>query len=114
MPVPVREGDRHITAQICEAWPEIADLASRLESGRVRDADLMLWSAATTLSASRIQFFVASCRSAGLDEAADQVITNAARRDAQAVLSIAAAFHHEQQHEDAGRLLALAAQPAFH
>ncbi|SCE32293.1 hypothetical protein GA0115249_117734 [Streptomyces sp. PpalLS-921] len=110
VPVPLLEGDRHLTTHISEAWPEITDLARRLKAGNARDADLMLWSAATTLSASNIQVFVASCRSAGLDDAADQVITNAARRDAQAVLSIAAAFHHEQQHEEAGRLIALAAQ----
>lgn len=111
VPVPLREGDRHLSAHISEAWPEVADLAERLASGMVRDAEIMLWSAATTLSADGIQLFVAGCRSAGLDEAADQVITNASRRDAQAVLNIAAAFYHEKQHEDVGRLLTAATRP---
>ncbi len=70
----------------------------------------MMWSAATTLSARDVQIFVAQCRTAGLEKAADQVITNAARRDAQAVVNIASALHNSEQYADVGLLLAAAAQ----
>ncbi|WP_069753844.1 helix-turn-helix transcriptional regulator [Streptomyces sp. EN16] len=52
----------------------------------------------------------APARAVGLEEAADQVITNAARRDAQAVLNIASALHNSEQYTDAGLLLTAAAQ----
>ncbi|MFJ3576982.1 helix-turn-helix domain-containing protein [Streptomyces rubiginosohelvolus] len=110
VPVPLPEGDRHLTTPADAAWPEIRTLAESLSAGRSRDADIMMWSAATTLSARDVQIFVAQCRAAGLGKAADQVITNAARRDAQAVLSIASALHTSEQYADAGLLLAAAAQ----
>jgi hypothetical protein len=110
VPVPLREGDRHLTTPADAAWPEIRTLAENLTTGRSRDADIMMWSAATTLSARDVQIFVAQCRAVGLEEAADQVITNAARRDAQAVLNIASALHTSEQYADAGLLLAAAAQ----
>ncbi|MFG3405997.1 helix-turn-helix domain-containing protein [Streptomyces sp. NPDC048142] len=110
VPVPLREGDRHLTTPADAAWPEIRTLAENLATGRSRDADIMMWSAATTLSARGVQAFVAQCRAVGLEEAADQVITNAARRDAQAVLNIASALHNSEQYADAGLLLAAAAQ----
>ncbi|MFJ1788892.1 helix-turn-helix domain-containing protein [Streptomyces anulatus] len=110
VPVPLREGDRHLTTPVDAAWPEIRTLAESLSARRSRDADIMMWSAATTLSARDVQIFVAQCRAVGLEEAADQVITNAARRDAQAVLSIASALHNSEQYADAGLLLTAAAQ----
>ncbi|MEU0978269.1 helix-turn-helix transcriptional regulator [Streptomyces griseus] len=110
VPVPLREGDRHLTTPADAAWPEIRSLAESLAAGRSRDADIMLWSAAITLSARDVQMFVAQCRAAGMEEAADQVITNAARRDAQAVLNIASALHSGEQYADVGLLLAAAAQ----
>ncbi|MFI5655041.1 helix-turn-helix domain-containing protein [Streptomyces anulatus] len=110
VPVPLREGDRHLTTPADAAWPEIRTLAESLSAGRSRDADIMMWSAATTLSARDVQIFVAQCRAVGLEEAADQVITNAARRDAQAVLNIASALHNSEQYTDAGLLLTAAAQ----
>ncbi|MFI0873980.1 helix-turn-helix domain-containing protein [Streptomyces parvus] len=110
VPVPLREGDRHLTTPADAAWPEIKTLAESLSAGRSRDADIMMWSAATTLSARDVQIFVAQCRAAGLGKAADQVITNAARRDTQAVLNIASALHTSEQYADAGLLLAAAAQ----
>ncbi|CAM5591123.1 hypothetical protein SBADM41S_11759 [Streptomyces badius] len=110
VPVPLREGDRHLNTPADAAWPEIRTLAESLSAGRSRDADIMMWSAATTLSARDVQIFVAQCRAAGLGKAADQVITNAARRDAQAVLNIASALHTSEQYADAGLLLAAAAQ----
>ncbi|MFJ6613501.1 helix-turn-helix domain-containing protein [Streptomyces sp. NPDC091289] len=110
VPVPLREGDRHLTTPADAAWPEIRTLAETLATGRSRDADIMMWSAATTLSARNVQVFVAQCRAVGLEEAADQVITNAARRDAQAVLNIASALHNSEQYADVGLLLAAAAQ----
>jgi transcriptional regulator with XRE-family HTH domain len=110
VPVPLQEGDRHLTTPADAAWPEIRTLAESLATGRSRDADIMMWSAATTLSARNVQVFVAQCRAVGLGEAADQVITNAARRDARAVLNIASALHSSEQYADAGLLLAAAAQ----
>ncbi|MFI9059058.1 helix-turn-helix domain-containing protein [Streptomyces anulatus] len=110
VPVPLREGDRHLTTPADAAWPEIRTLAESLSAGRSRDADIMMWSAATTLSARDVQIFVAQCRAVGLEDAADQVITNAARRDAQAVLNIASALHNSEQYADAGLLLTAAAQ----
>ncbi|MEU3434507.1 helix-turn-helix transcriptional regulator [Streptomyces sp. NPDC006863] len=110
VPVPLLEGDRHLTTPAGAAWPEISMLAESLSTGRSRDADVMMWSAATTLSARDVQIFVAQCRAAGLGKAADQVITNAARRDAQAVLNIASALHISEQYADVGLLLAASAQ----
>ncbi|MFH9265206.1 helix-turn-helix domain-containing protein [Streptomyces sp. NPDC017546] len=110
VPVPPSEGDRHLTTPADAAWPEIRALAESLSAGRPRDADIMMWSAATTLSARDVQIFVAQCRAVGLKEAADQVITNAARRETQAVLTIASALHSSEQYADAGLLLAAAAQ----
>ncbi|WDG31058.1 helix-turn-helix transcriptional regulator [Streptomyces sp. CA-278952] len=110
VPVPLRGGDRHLTTPADAAWPEIRTLAASLSDGRSRDADIMMWSAATTLSARDVQIFVAHCRAVGMEEAADQVITNVARRDAQAVLNIASALHDSEQYADAGLLLAAAAQ----
>ncbi|MFJ9139571.1 MULTISPECIES: helix-turn-helix domain-containing protein [Streptomyces] len=110
VPVPLRKGDRHLTTPADAAWPEIRTLADSLSAGRSRDADIMMWSAATTLSARDVQIFVAQCRAVGLEKAADQVITNAARRNAQAVLHIASALHDSEQYADAGLLLAAAAQ----
>ncbi|WP_371623654.1 helix-turn-helix domain-containing protein [Streptomyces sp. NBC_01116] len=110
VPVPLQEGDRHLTTPADAAWPEIRTLADNLSAGRSRDADIMMWSAATTLPARDVQIFVARCRAVGLEEAADQVITNAARRDAQAVLNIASALHDSEQYADVGLLLAAAAQ----
>ncbi|MET8705697.1 helix-turn-helix domain-containing protein [Streptomyces californicus] len=110
VPVPLREGDRHLNTPADAAWPEIRTLAENLSAGRSRDADIMMWSAATTLSARDVQIFVAQCRTAGLEKAADQVITNAARRDAQAVVNIASALHNSEQYADVGLLLAAAAQ----
>ncbi|MFI0009982.1 helix-turn-helix domain-containing protein [Streptomyces globisporus] len=110
VPVPLPGGDRHLTTPADAAWPEIRTLAESLSAGRSRDADVMMWSAATTLSARDVQIFVAQCRTAGLEKAADQVITNAARRDAQAVLNIASALHNSEQYADVGLLLAAAAQ----
>ncbi|MFE9699695.1 helix-turn-helix domain-containing protein [Streptomyces sp. NPDC006270] len=110
VPVPLQEGDRHLTTPADAAWPEIRTLAESLTTGRSRDADIMMWSAATTLSARDVQIFVAQCRAVGLEDAADQVITNAARRDTQAVLHIASALHSSEQYADAGLLLTAAAQ----
>ncbi|BDH50789.1 hypothetical protein MTP02_18000 [Streptomyces albus] len=68
----------------------------------------MIWQSAMTLPASEIPHVVASCRAAGLSDAADSVITNAARRDLSAVLRIAACFHEAHQYEDATLLLSSA------
>lgn len=74
---------------------------------------MMIWSAATNLSATDVLIFVSECRSAGLADAADQTLTSAGRRDAEAVLNIVTVFHRKQQYEDADRLLAAATRPCL-
>ncbi|MCX5397275.1 hypothetical protein [Streptomyces sp. NBC_00102] len=111
VPVPLQQGDRHTSSFLEETWPAaVSELADTLSTSRYREADIMMWSAATNLTAHDVQVFVAGCRAAGLEEAANQVLTTAARRDAQAVISIAAALHEQKQYDDAGRLLTAASQ----
>ncbi|MFE2639969.1 hypothetical protein ACFXKF_35320 [Streptomyces scopuliridis] len=110
VPVPPSEGDRHPTIAADENWSELGILTGYLSEGRDRDAFIMLWSAATTLPAHDVPNVVIACRSAGLNDEADAVLTNAGRRDAQAVINIASAFHERRLYEDAGLVLASAAQ----
>ncbi|MFF1256455.1 helix-turn-helix domain-containing protein [Streptomyces sp. NPDC058321] len=105
VPVPLPEGDRHLHANEGAGWTELEYLVSRLTRRQTQDAFFMIWRSAMTLPAHEIPRMVASCRSAGLPEAADTVIANAARRDVDAVLRIVASFHESRQYEDATLLL---------
>lgn len=89
-------------------WTGLETLLDRLLRHETQDAFFMIWQSAMTLPASEIPHVVASCRAAGLSDAADSVITNAARRDLSAVLRIAACFHEAHQYEDATLLLSSA------
>ncbi|MCL7381397.1 hypothetical protein [Streptomyces sp. 35G-GA-8] len=109
-PVPLPEGDRHHTIAADENWSELSILTGYLSEGRDRDAFVMLWSAATRLPARDVPKVVIACRSAGLNDEADAVLTNVGRRDAQAVINIASAFHERRLYEDAGLVLASAAR----
>ncbi|MFD3912852.1 hypothetical protein [Streptomyces sp. NPDC058603] len=109
-PVPLSGGDRHPTISADENWSELSILTGYLSEGRNRDAFIVLWSAATTLPAHDVPNVVLACRSAGLNDEADAVLTNAGRRDAQAVINIASAFHDRRLYEDAGLVLASAAR----
>ncbi|MET9606093.1 hypothetical protein ABZZ17_13625 [Streptomyces sp. NPDC006512] len=112
VPVPQHEGDRH-PAQYTDgaAWTELETVARYLSEDRHRDAAILLWRAGTTLTPLQLLEAVSSCRSTGLHEAADAVLTGASQRaDKQAVLNITAAFHHAGRHEDVGYLLAASAQ----
>ncbi|MFD7222435.1 hypothetical protein ACFV9P_15600 [Streptomyces sp. NPDC059892] len=112
VPVPLSKGDRHPTIAADENWSELSVLTGYLSEGRNRDAFIVLWSAATTLPAHDVPIVVIACRSAGLNDEADAVLTNAGRRDAQAVINIASAFHDRRLYEDAGLVLASAASAA--
>lgn len=109
VPVPRAEGDRH-PAQAAElTWTETGVVARHLADGRKRDADLLLWRVGTSYSADSIVRAVSSCRSAGLRDAAETILINAAERmDKQAVLNITAAFNNAGRHEDVAFILAAA------
>lgn len=111
VPVPPVEGDRPGTGSHRAQWTELETLTRFMLSGRDRDAGLLLWRAGTTLSAAELIDAVDSCRTAGLHEAADSVLSGVSERtDRQAVLNITAAFQHAGMHKDVGFLLAAAAQ----
>ncbi|MEU1492626.1 hypothetical protein ABZ456_20485 [Streptomyces sp. NPDC005776] len=99
VPVPLPEGDRHPAGAAELTWPETSLVAQYLAEGQKRDAGFLLWQAGTSYSAADIVEAVGSCRTAGLHDAADAILINAAERaDRQAVLNITAALN------DAGRL----------
>ncbi|MFJ7197408.1 MULTISPECIES: hypothetical protein [unclassified Streptomyces] len=109
VPVPLPEGDRHPAEAAELTWSETGLVARYLADGQSRDADLLLWQAGTSYAADEIVRAVASCRSAGLTEAAETILINAAERpDRQAVLNITAAFSSAGRHEDVGFLLTAA------
>ncbi|MFB7209532.1 hypothetical protein [Streptomyces sp. NPDC056255] len=111
VPVPPAEGDRHPAEAAELAWPETGVVARYLSDGRSRDADLLLWRAGVSYSADDIVKAVGSCRSAGLRDAAETILLNAAERaDRQAVLNITAAFSKAGRHEDVAFMLAAAIQ----
>ncbi|WP_455360582.1 hypothetical protein [Streptomyces sp. SYSU K21746] len=113
VPVPQKEGDRHPKAQADVTWTELGVVTHYLSTGRKRDANVLLWRAGMSLSASEVLNVVTSCRSAGLDEAAETVLTNAGERaDKQAVLNITAALQRAGRHEDVSLILAAATQIA--
>ncbi|WP_143195114.1 hypothetical protein [Streptomyces sp. CB02488] len=111
VPVPREEGDRHPAHAAELTWTETAVVARYLANGQKRDAGLMLWQAGASYSAEKIVQAVASCRSAGLQDAAEAILINVAdRADRQAVLSIVAALNDAGRHEDVAFTLAAAAQ----
>ncbi|ALC29721.1 hypothetical protein ABE83_23665 [Streptomyces sp. CFMR 7] len=109
MPVPRTEGDRHPVSQAELTWTETRVVARFLAAGRNRDAEMLLWRAGAAYSADEILQAVTACRSAGLRDAADTILINAAgRMDRQAVLNIAAALDRAGRLEDVSYLLAAA------
>ncbi|MET8296025.1 hypothetical protein ABZW02_18385 [Streptomyces sp. NPDC005180] len=113
VPVPAHQGDRPRTALTGGAdWTELETLTAFLTEGRHRDAGLLLWRAGRTLSAAELLDAVGACRSAGLAEAAEAVLTSVSGRpDRQAVLNIVAAFQHAGRGEDVAYLLSAAREP---
>lgn len=110
VPVPPEKGDRPLTDFPRSQWTELETLTAFLSSGRERDAGLLLWRAGRTLSAPDLIHAVDSCRTAGLPEAAESLLSGVTERsDLQAVLNITAAFQHAGRHEDVRYLLAAAA-----
>ncbi|MCA1219925.1 hypothetical protein [Streptomyces sp. 8L] len=83
----------------------------RYESeGRVRDAHMMLWGAATLLPAEDVLKVVSACHSAGLDDEASTVLKGVGSRDVHAAVAIAAAFSEKKLYVDAGVILEALAQ----
>lgn len=109
VPVPPVQGDRHPADSAELSWPEAEVVARYLANGRTRDADLLLWRAGAAYSAEELLEAVTACHLAGLPEAAETILINAAgRMDRQAVLNIAAALDHAGRPEEVSFLLAAA------
>ncbi|WP_159040858.1 hypothetical protein [Streptomyces sp. XY593] len=105
-PVPLGEGDRPHTPVADTSWAELKTINVYLADGKHRDAGLLLWRAGRTLDAADLVKAVGSCRTAGLNEAAESVLTSASERaDRQAVLNIAAALGHAGREQDVAFLL---------
>lgn len=113
VPVPLREGDRHPADAAELTWPETSLVAQYLAEGQKRDAGFLLWQAGTSYSAADIVEAVGSCRTAGLHDAADAILINAAERsDRQAVLNITAALNNAGRHNDVTFMLTAAMRTA--
>ncbi|WP_392670789.1 hypothetical protein [Streptomyces sp. LN785] len=109
VPVPQAEGDRHPSEAAELTWAEAGIVARYLADGRKRDANLVLWRAGASYSVDDLLKAVNSCRSAGLRDAAETILINAAERmDKQAVLNITAAFNYAGRQEDVDFILAAA------
>ncbi|MEW1635768.1 hypothetical protein AB0469_17020 [Streptomyces sp. NPDC093801] len=109
VPVPLPERDRPRALAADTDWSEMRTLTGFLSDGRHRDAGLLLWRAGRTLSAPEVVEAIGSCRAAGLDEAAESVLTSASERaDKQAVLNIVAALRHAGREQDVEYLLTAA------
>ncbi|MEW1686732.1 hypothetical protein ACIQOF_00895 [Streptomyces sp. NPDC091265] len=113
VPVPPAEGDRHPAHAAELTWAETAVVARYLADGQKRDAGFLLWQAGASYSAENIVEAVSSCRSAGLQDAAETILINVAERtDKQAVLNIAAALNDAGRHEDVAFMLTAATRTA--
>ncbi|WP_405694552.1 hypothetical protein [Streptomyces sp. NBC_01185] len=113
VPVPRVEGDRHPADAAELSWSETGVVARYLADGQKRDAGFLLWQAGRSYSAAEIVVAVGSCRTAGLHDAAEAILINAAERtDRQAVLNIAAALNEAGRHDDVTFMLAAAFQAA--
>ncbi|MEU5654708.1 hypothetical protein ABZ802_03675 [Streptomyces sp. NPDC047737] len=111
VPVPRDEGDRHPAATAELSWSETGVVARYLADGHKRDAGFLLWQAGASYSSAEIVVAVGSCRTAGLHDAAETILINAAERtDKQAVLNIAAALSEAGRHDDVAFMLAAAFQ----
>ncbi|MFD9290578.1 hypothetical protein ACFWBV_20285 [Streptomyces sp. NPDC060030] len=111
VPVPRAKGDRHPADAAELTWSETGVVARYLADGRKRDAGFLLWQAGTSYSATEIVLAVGSCRTAGLHDAAEEILINAAERtDRQAVLMIAAALNEAGRHDDVTFMLTAAMQ----
>ncbi|MFI2783085.1 hypothetical protein [Streptomyces sp. ALB3] len=113
VPVPRSKGDRHLTNAAELTWSETGAVARYLADGRNRDAGFLLWQAGMSYTAAEIVVAVHSCRTAGLHDAAEAILINAAERtDRQAVLNIAAALDDAGRHDDVTFMLTAAMRAA--
>ncbi|MBV1947908.1 helix-turn-helix transcriptional regulator [Streptomyces sp. BV129] len=110
VPVPLPEGDRHLTRATSPALAtELALLQSNQAAGRVRDAYMLVWDKARKITPGDLPEVLAAYRASGLEEAADALLrTVVVERDVNAVLNIVAALHDGHQYTDAQTILAAA------
>ncbi|QES48426.1 hypothetical protein DEJ50_11965 [Streptomyces venezuelae] len=112
-PVPSVEGDRRPKTEhaAVAAWTELETVTHHLSEGNTRDAGILLWQAGRSSAAEHVLEAVASCRQAGLHEAAEAVLMSVSERvDRQAVLNITAVLHEAGRYEDVRYLLSASAQ----
>ncbi|MEU1468906.1 hypothetical protein ABZ434_11870 [Streptomyces sp. NPDC005761] len=112
-PVPLREGDRRPTESAELTWPETKLVARYLADGQKHEAGFLLWQAGASYSAPGIVEAVTSCRTAGLDDAAEAILISVTERvDRQAVLNVAAALDDAGRHKDVNFMLTAATRSA--
>ncbi|MGW2795952.1 hypothetical protein [Streptomyces sp. NPDC001269] len=102
------EADRHLNPKRA-ADPAIEGLARYVQAGRLADARTLMHYAGTGATTARIADFVSGSRDIGLHDAADTVLHHAARRDAAAVLDLAALLAADDRFDDVKVLLGAAA-----
>ncbi|MGW6207576.1 hypothetical protein ACWF9B_28565 [Streptomyces sp. NPDC055089] len=110
-PVPLREGDRRAAESAELTWPETKLVARYLADGQNHEAGFLLWQAGASYSAPGIVEAVTSCRTAGLDDAAEAILISVTERaDRQAVLNVVAALDGAGRHGDVTFMLTAAAR----
>ncbi|MET8692728.1 helix-turn-helix transcriptional regulator [Streptomyces bauhiniae] len=110
VPVPLPEGDRHLTAAEGPALAaELALLHRHQAAGRVRDTYMLVWDRARKITPGDVPEVLAAYRASGLEEAAEALLqTVVVERDVRAVLNIVAALHDDHQYMDAQTILTAA------
>ncbi|GHG58153.1 hypothetical protein [Streptomyces griseocarneus] len=108
-PVPSRQGDRpheNNSERLTEmSWPGLQEVAVHLDRGRTLDAVTILRNAGWALPVEEVPGAISDCRAAGLDDAAETMLSSAGQRDINAVLYLATTFNNEHRHDDVGALL---------
>ncbi|MFF2508336.1 hypothetical protein ACFVTY_33980 [Streptomyces sp. NPDC058067] len=105
VPVPPREGDRHLTLTDSPHAAAVADYRRHLGAGRIRDAHFIAWVMGSNLPSHEFPQAVASYREAGSDDGAETMLNAAANRDRQASINITAALLDKGQLSDAHAIL---------
>ncbi len=105
LPVPPAGGDRQDEIPRPPAWSGLEEAIRHLQSGRDRDAHLVLAQAGERLPVHRIPDVVAECHGGGFEIAADAVLHSAARRPHLDVLRIVRLFNAAKRYEEADLVL---------
>ncbi|TKA00176.1 hypothetical protein [Actinacidiphila oryziradicis] len=111
LPVPPPKGDRQDTPPPGPTWTGLEEVTAHLAGGRVLDALVILQNTGRSLPVHDVPVAVRAFRAAGLDAAAETVLTSAGQRDLRAVLNIAQTLNRERRHADADVLLRAASPP---